>query len=87
MILDFVLDVFGALLEFFWTDWRPSPRWRVKHALRLSRKSRLPAKRREFAITWLEHGLANLSDLRLESREPDIKTALERVQQSQNDQR
>jgi hypothetical protein len=87
VILDFVLDVIGSLLEFVWTDWRPSPRWRVKRALRLARKRHLSAKRREFAVTWLKFGLDNLDDLGLEPREPALRTALERVQRAQGDQR
>lgn len=83
MTLDFVLEAIGTLLEFVWTDWRPSPRSRVKHALRLARKRRLSVKRREFAVTWLTFGLRNLAELRLDSREVEIKTALERMQQAQ----
>lgn len=87
MILDFILDLIGALLEFAWTDWRPTRRQRVKRALRLSRRKRLSVKHREFSRRWLKFGLDNISDLRLESREPELKTALERVQQSQDGQR
>lgn len=87
MILDFILDLIGALLEFAWTDRRPTRRQRVKRALRLSRRKRLSVKHREFSRRWLKFGLDNISDLRLESREPELKTTLERVQQSQDGQR
>lgn len=82
MIVDFILDLLGALLEFAWTDWRPTRRQRVKRALRLARKRRLSVKRREFAVTWLTFGLDNLADLRMESSEPALRAALERVQRA-----
>lgn len=86
MILDAVLDVIGALLESV-TDWQPGPRWRVNRAVRLSRRRSLSVKRRQFAITWLTFGLDNLAALRMESRAPALRAALERVQQVPSDQR
>jgi hypothetical protein len=78
-MLDLILNAIGALLEFVWTDWRPTPRQRVKRALRLSRKRNLHGKHRDFAVTWLSFGLKNFDDLRLGSREPEIRNALELV--------
>lgn len=78
-MLDLILNAIGALLEFVWTDWRPTPRQRVKRSLRLSRKRNLYGKHRDFAVTWLSFGLDNLDDLRLESRELQIRNALEAV--------
>lgn len=78
-MLDSVIEAIGSLLEFVLTDWRPTPRQRVKRALRLSRKRHLTSKRREFAMGWLSFGLENLTDLRLESRELEIRSALELV--------
>lgn len=43
-MLDLIIEAIGALLEFVWTDWRPTPRQRVKRALRLSRKRNLSGK-------------------------------------------
>lgn len=79
MLLDFILDAVGSLLEFAFTDWRRSPRWQVKRAVRLARKRRLTTKRRDYATGWLAFGLQNLADLRLESRELEIRNALETV--------
>ena len=78
-MLDFIIDAVGSLLEFAFTDWRPSPRRRVKRALRLSRKRHLSRKRRDYAAGWLSYGLQNLADLRLESRELEIRNALDTV--------
>jgi hypothetical protein len=78
-MLDLIIDAIGALLEFAWTDWRPTPRQRVKRALRLSRKRNLSGKHRDFALTWLSFGLKNANDLRLGSRELEIGNALELV--------
>lgn len=78
-MVDLILDAIGTLLEGI-TAGRP-PRQRVKRALRLSRKRRLTRPRREFAITWLAAGLEDLPGLRLESREQEIRAALEKVRQ------
>lgn len=86
-MFDLIADAIGTLLEFVVTDWRPIPRQRVKLAVRLSRKRSLSAKQREFSRTWLTFGLGHLADLRLESREQEIRTALDRVQQSPDAQR
>lgn len=77
MISDFILDAAGALLEFVINGWRPTPRQRVKRALRMSHKTDLTAKRRDYAIGWLRFGLDNLTDLRFESRKQEIRNALE----------
>lgn len=79
LMLDLILNAIGALLEFVWTDWRPTPRQRVKRALRLSRKRNLSGKHRDFAVTWLSFGLKSVDDLRLGSRELEIRNALELV--------
>lgn len=83
-MLDLIIEAIGALLEFVWTDWRPTPRQRVKRALRLSRKRNLSGKRREFAVTWLSFGLKNAADLRLEYRGLEIRNALELVKEHAN---
>jgi hypothetical protein len=79
MILDFILDAVGSLLEFAFSGWRRPPRRRVKRAVRLARKRRLTTKRRDYATGWLAFGLENLADLRLESRELEIRNALDTV--------
>lgn len=47
--------------------------------MRLARKRRLTTKRRDYATGWLAFGLENLADLRLESRELEIRNALDTV--------
>lgn len=80
-MIDPIGDLIGAVLDVPWTIAWPTPRRRVLRALRLSRKRRLTRKRREFAITRLAAGLEDLPGLRLESREQEMKAALERVSQ------
>ncbi len=81
-MLDFTLDILSAVLEAARGSWRPTPKQRVKRGIRLSRRRNLSAKSRQFAEIWLDYGLQNLVDLGLQAREPEIRTALSRVQEA-----
>ncbi|CAH0253655.1 MULTISPECIES: hypothetical protein [unclassified Arthrobacter] len=80
-MLDLILDILSAALEAVWANWGLTAKQRVKRGLRLSRRRNLSAKSRQFAQTWLDHGLQNLADLGLQAREPELRTALSRVKE------
>lgn len=81
-MLDFVIDILGAMLEAAWGNWGPTAKQRVKRGLRLSRRRKLSAKSKEFAQIWLAYGLQNLADLGLQAREAEIRTALATVKEA-----
>ena len=84
-MLDFILDLLGAVLEAAWAKWGLTAKQRVKRGLRLSRRRNLSAKKREFAGIWLDYGLQNLADLGLQAREAEIRTALSTVKEATPD--